>query len=227
MAVYSNYGSLSFSDSTVTVTSAKRYALYANTCVSMDGGTITLEGAQGAIYVENSSVSFGSDSDWYQWATSPAGAVKLAAAEPYSYSGDTSTYLRFEPAGTTYGLTVNGGQGGGSYVAGTQAAITAEASNADGHFAGWSVTEDPTGSGTLADAGAASTTFTMPAANVTLTASYEAHTFSNGACTVCGEKDPGYVPPAPPYNPPASSGPDWDDVTDDISNAEGGDPRRR
>ena len=209
--------------STVSLYSSAGYALLLGRDVTLSGGTITLEGAQGAIYVDNGNVDFGSDPTWYQWATSPAGAVKLASAEPYVYADDTSTYLRFEPADTTYELTVNDGQGGGSYVAGTQAAITAEASNADGHFAGWSVTKDPTGAGTLANAKAASTTFTMPAANVTLTASYEAHTFSNGACTVCGEKDPGYVPPAPPYNPPASSGPDWDDVTDDISNAEGGD----
>ena len=215
--------SFSATDSTVSLCSSAGYALLLGRDVTLSGGTITLEGAQGAIYVDNGTVDFGSDPTWYQWATSPAGAVKLSATEPYVYADDTSTYLRFEPAGTTYKLTVNGGQGGGSYAAGTQAVITAEASNADGHFAGWSVTEDPTGAGTLANAEAASTTFTMPAANVTLTASYEAHTFSNGACTVCGEKDPGYVPPTPPHNPPASSGPDWEDVTSDITNAESGD----
>ncbi len=188
MAVYSNYGALSFSDSTVTVTSAMRYALYASTGVSMDGGTITLEGAQGAIYVNNGNVSFGSDPTWYQWATSPAGAVKLAATDPYSYAGDASTYLRFEPADTTYELTVENGTGGGSYAPGTQVPVSTDSYDEDGHFTGWTI-DDPTGAGVLAADNAASTTFTMPAGNVTLTANSKNHVFTHveGKAPTCTE----------------------------------------
>ena len=46
------------------------------------------------------------------------------------------------------------------------------------------------------------------------------HDFHNGFCSVCGTKDPDYVPP---YVPSAPSGPDWDDVMGDIASAKTGD----
>lgn len=164
--------------STVSLYSSAGYALLLGRDVTLSGGTITLEGAQGAIYVDNGNVDFGSDPTWYQWATSPAGAVKLAVTDPYSYASDASTYLRFEPAGTTYELTVENGAGGGSYAPGTQVPVSTDSYDEDGHFTGWTV-DDPTGAGILAGANAASTTFTMPAGNVTLTANSENHDFTH------------------------------------------------
>ena len=70
------------------------------------------------------------------------------------------------------------GGGGGSYAAGAQVTISADAYTASGHFSDWAVAKDPTGAVALADAGAASTTFTMPAGDVTLTANYANHDLS-------------------------------------------------
>ena len=159
----------------------KTYAVRANGVAEFAGGTITLEGGTGAIYVSKNggSVSFGGNSKWYQWATSPTGAVTQATDDPYSYADDKSAYLRFEPVGTTYGLTVENGEGSGSFAAGTQVSISADAYDAEGHFTGWTVTDDSTGAGVLADATSASTTFTMPAGNVTLAATYEDHSLAH------------------------------------------------
>jgi hypothetical protein len=65
----------------------------------------------------------------------------------------------------TYTLTVNNGSGSGTYAAGTVVNIAANAPPAGQVFQGW------TGA-TVADATAASTTVTMPAANATVTATY-------------------------------------------------------
>ena len=152
------------------------YAIISNGVVEFTGGTSTLVGDTGAIYVSmnGGSVSFGSNPEWYQWATSPTGEVARAEDDPYSYDEDKSTYLRIEPVGTTYDLAVSGGEGSGSYVAGTQVTISADAFNASGHFSGWTVS-DPTGAGVLASPSAVETTFTMPAGAVELTANYEPH----------------------------------------------------
>lgn len=179
-------------NSTVDLYSSSAIALQMSGEVVLESGAIILKGATTAISlpINNSSVDFGSDPDWYQWATSPAGAVKPAATDPYTYAGDTSTYLRFEPAGTTYDLTVESGTGGGSYAPGTQVAISTDSYDKDGHFTGWTV-DDPTGAGVLASSDAASTTFTMPAGDVTLTANSEGHALTHVAgkdptCTEAG-----------------------------------------
>lgn len=88
--------------------------------------------------------------------------------------------------------------GGAAWTAGSQVSVSAEPSNANGHFTGWTVTDDPTGAGVLDDANAASTTFTMPAGDVTLTADYGAHDYVDGFCTVCGFEDPSHVAPEEP-----------------------------
>ncbi|MDL2238193.1 sortase B protein-sorting domain-containing protein [Christensenellaceae bacterium OttesenSCG-928-K19] len=68
-----------------------------------------------------------------------------------------------------YTLTVTGGTGGGSYEEGDVVAITA-AAPADGkEFDTWT----SSGGGTFADAKSASTTFTMPSEDVTITATYK------------------------------------------------------
>lgn len=105
------------------------------------------------------------------------GAVTQATDESYSYADDKSAYLRFEPSGTAYRLTVEDGPGAGSYVAGTSVSVVASAPVSDKHFAGWTV--DPEGMGVMENANASSTTFTMPACDVTLTATFENHTLTH------------------------------------------------
>ena len=72
----------------------------------------------------------------------------------------------FPPAGG-YTLTVNGGSGDGTYAAGTQVTVSADAPPAGQQFVGW------TGNTSiLANSSAASTKATMPASNATITAAY-------------------------------------------------------
>lgn len=68
-----------------------------------------------------------------------------------------------------YALTVNGGSGSGSYVAGAVIPITAGAAPRGKVFDKWTTN----GGGSFADANSASTTFTMPAGTVTATAMYK------------------------------------------------------
>lgn len=178
-AVYGN-GDVRISGGTVHVVASKgegnaeAYALRSGGEIALTGGTITLEGDAGVIdAASGGTLGFGG-TNWYQWATSVVGAVVESTSAPYSLSGRTDTYLRIEPVGTTYQLSVAGGEGGGSYVAGTQVTVSADAFNAGGHFSGWTV-NDPTGTVVLADPSAAEATFTMPAGAVELIATYEPH----------------------------------------------------
>ena len=109
--------------------------------------------------------------------------------------------LSFEVSPRQYALTVelNGGSGAttdGAYAAGSIVQIDA-GTRANYRFAGWTTSNG----GTFADASSSSTSFTMPAADTTITATWQ------------------YVPP---YIPPTPSGPDWDDVAGDIADAEAG-----
>ena len=74
---------------------------------------------------------------------------------------------------TTYTLTVTSGTGSGSYTAGIVVNITANAAPAGQVFDAWVVNS---GNPAIADTNAASTTLTMPASAVAVTATYKAVT---------------------------------------------------
>jgi beta-glucanase (GH16 family) len=76
-----------------------------------------------------------------------------------------------------YTLTVNGGMGSGPYVAGTAASITAKMPAAGMVFDRWVVNA---GSPIIADVLAPSATLTMPATDVTVTATYRSSTAVDG-----------------------------------------------
>lgn len=232
--IYGNDG-ISISGGTVNAKAtgaegASAYGAVSNGEISVTGGIVTFEGSTAALYASKSggSVSTGDDA-WYQWATAPADASTPASETSYTYGTGSETYLRLEPVGTTYALAVEGGEGGGSYAAGTQVSISAPAHDASDHFAGWAVTDDPTGAGTLADAGSAETTFTMPAGDVTLTASFEPHSLIHHdakapTCTEAGweaydECACGYST----YQEIPATGHDFVDGTCTVCGAEGGD----
>lgn len=166
-------GGATIDGGTITLSSENYAALSTAGNASIVGGVVTLKGgSSGALAVAG--LNFGG-TNWYQWATSAAGAVTESESKAYNpAAGRTDKYLRIEPVGTKYALTVSGGEGTGSYVAGTQVTVSADAFDANRHFAGWSVS-DPTDAGVLADSCAAQTTFTMPAGTVELTANYEPH----------------------------------------------------
>ena len=194
---------LSISGGTVEATatgneSISKCGATANNEIIITGGITTLSGQRAVYLPGDATLSFGSES-WYQWADTDRTAPILSTDTPYTYDASDS-YLRIEPVGTAYTLTVEGGEGSGTYPAGTEVKISAPSYDAQQHFTGWTVTDGSSVS--LADSTAASTSFFMPTENVTITANYESHTLTHydakeptdtqpgwqayDACSVCG-----------------------------------------
>jgi hypothetical protein len=123
--------------------------------------------------------------------------VNASSANGYSpYSNEASVSI---PA-AAYEVTVNPGTGSGSYVAGQTVTITANAAPAGKVFDKWT-----TSSGVaFANASGASTTFTMPSSNVTVTATYRD---LPGATTATTTTPAVITPPAANTAMPESSSP--------------------
>lgn len=161
-------GGATFDGGSVMVSSAQGPAMSCQTApVKITNCTATFSGATEALL--NTALDFG-DQNWYQWATSSAGKTTSSADVAYDYADNPSIYLRIEPVGTTYELTVTGGEGSGSYVAGTEVAVSAPAYTAAGHFSGWEA--DAAHAGLLADPTSAATTFTVPVGGAAIEAGY-------------------------------------------------------
>ena len=166
-------GDVSISGGEVTFSSDDHYALYAAGTLRLTGGTITMDGSPA---LSAAKLDLGSNPEWYQWATLPSGAVTAATVESYDFGSSSDDYLHMEPAGS-YVLTVEDGEGGGTYAAGEKVTISTEPFNNNGHFVAWSANAS-TGTGVIADPSALETTFTMPAEDVTLSA-YEPHALTH------------------------------------------------
>ena len=93
-------------------------------------------------------------------------AASTSVTMPAANATVTATYKAVTPV--QYTLTVNGGTGSGSYAAATIVNIVANAPPADQQFDQW--TGDVA---IVANVNAASTSITMPAANATVTATYQ------------------------------------------------------
>ena len=95
--------------------------------------------------------------------------VDMAAGLFHIYGSRFSTYAIGYEEGTGYTLTVNNGTGSGEFAVGATITITADAAPSGKVFDKWT-----TGDGVdFADATASTTTFVMPAKNVTVTATYK------------------------------------------------------
>ncbi len=120
-------------------------------------------GSSGAVQLSTASVTATSViANGYQ------GNASTAAFSVRNPGSDYSNTLTVPIAGAkaaAYVLTVVNGSGGGPYAAGKTATITANAPPAGQNFSGW------TGAAVV-NPGAPTTTLTMPAANVTVTANY-------------------------------------------------------
>lgn len=108
-----------------------------------------------------------------------------------------------------YTLTVNlnGGSGsttGGQYPAGEVVNIDA-GRRSNYRFTGWTTSNH----GSFADASSASTTFTMPAADTTITANWQ--------------YNPPYIPPTKPDGPSTGTSDGWEDIREEIADADKGD----
>ena len=104
--------------------------------------------------------------------TTPGGSTvtPTGSGNNWSFAAPSSTYyVTVDPL--TYSLTVIGGTGAtgtGTYTAGAAVTISAGTAPAGKQFNGWTTS----GGGSFANAGNASTTFTMPASAVTVTANF-------------------------------------------------------
>ena len=103
------------------------------------------------------------------------GTVSEVRLQFSSNSGSTGAQIaEFQVFGSpasgtvTYALTVNGGSGGGSYSAGTAVNITANAPPAGQVFSGWT----GAAASSFGNVNSASTTFTMPSAAASISATY-------------------------------------------------------
>ena len=101
------------------------------------------------------------------WYTASSGGTKAGNAGA-SYTPSASITLYAQWTLNTYTVTVNFGTGGGSYAAGAAVNITAGTAPKGKVFDKWTATGV-----TPANPTSASTSFTMPANNVTLTATYK------------------------------------------------------
>jgi LPXTG-motif cell wall-anchored protein len=141
--------------------------------------TLTVNNGTGSgSYAENAEVPItadtpASDKEFDKWESSGGGTFldenesTTTFIMPAGAATVTATYRDAPPA--TYVLTVNNGTGSGSYEVGTTVTIVADAAPASKVFDKWTAT----GGGSFADAGSATTTFTMPAGAATVTASYK------------------------------------------------------
>jgi hypothetical protein len=172
------------------------------TATYLDVYTLTVNNGSGdGSYTNNAQVSISAD---------PPGPGQAFDR----WTGDTATVANVFAANTTvtmpaapvvitatfvdvYTLTVNGGSGGGPYTNGAQVAITADALPGK-IFDRW------TGeTATVANIFAASTTVTMPAAPVTVTAAYlDVHTLTVNSGTGGGSFTNGYLATIVASNPP-------------------------
>ena len=123
-------------------------------------------------------------------------------------AGNVSQPLKITiPAIYTLTVNLNGGSGnttGGQYPAGKIVNIDA-GSRSSYRFTGWTTS---TG-GSFADASSANTTFTMPAGNVTITANWQ--------------YDSPYIPPTKPDGPSTGTSDGWEDIREEIADADKGD----
>ena len=125
-----------------------------------------------------------------------------------------------EPAPTTYALTVNSGSGDGEYAEGASVTITADAAPEGKVFDKWTTNNG----GSFADVTATSTTFTMPAGDVTVTATYKDAPGGEGGNEGGNEggEDPAPIDPPvilpeiEPASPSTGSSDGWKEITDEI-----------
>ncbi|MGA2118554.1 MAG: hypothetical protein ABSH56_27835, partial [Bryobacteraceae bacterium] len=165
--------------------------------------TLTVvNGTGGGSYTAGTAVTIGANpppagesfAGWTGASVSNANATTTTLTMP---AGNTTVTANFA-AGPIYTLTVVGGQGSGNYVAGAVVTIVANIPPAGQSFLGW------TGA-TVASPASSTTTLTMPAAPVTVTADFSQPTYTltvvNG--TGSGNYAAGAVVPISANAPPA------------------------
>ncbi len=151
---------------------AKTYAAMSNGEISITGGSTMLKGGTGAVYVSKNGGSLGfGDNPGYQWSTESGGSSIPNSKEEYTYD-PTDPYLRIEPIGATYTLTVDGVVQENVPAGQTVSVSAAKDYDETEHFDGWELVS---GLGvSLEDVGATGS-FPMPASDVEMKSAYENH----------------------------------------------------
>ena len=186
---------IKISDGTVTAeggtaTNGRSYGIYANSSygsISVSGGTVTAK--VGAVLTASALSQKPRElPNAYQWRISESGVYTQFSDSASAYTWNAAhTYVEIrynDPAATTtYTVTVTNGTASVSQAAaGTTVTLNANDAPSGKVFDKW-VVESGSASITLANASSANTTFTMPAGNVSVKATYKAapHTHSYGS----------------------------------------------
>ncbi len=198
-----SYGGKTVDTNTLTVTQGTQAALSITgapaTIYNGDSFTLTVSGGSGTGAVTWEIISGPATVDTNGKVTATGtGEIQIkavkAADTDYTQAEATITLnavARPTPPPTKYLVSVSGGIGGGEYAEGDTVTITATVPSGQ-RFTGWTVNE---GGVTLADASSATTTFTMPAQNVTVTANFQSNS-SGGSSS--GGGGGSYTPPTYP-----------------------------
>lgn len=169
---------------TADVTKSGEYMLAVDSHVNTDTYAVTYDANGGTGSIESSIItesipftlpncSFTPPANkvFDKWAIGSADSnITVDAGSEYTFTADTIVYALWKDAPTTsYTLTVVNGIGSGSYAEKEGISITANAAPTGKVFDKW-VTNN---GGIFADVSSANTIFTMPAADVTITATYK------------------------------------------------------
>jgi len=130
-------------------------------------GSFTVPGSAEGVTLMRVSISYGC-------LPTSCGTFRYGEVEDYT--------VNIGAAAPTYMLLVASGSGDGNYEAGTNVSITADTAPAGQVFDHWEI---DAGSATIADVNEPSTTLSMPATNMTITAMYISDS-ANGYCTSSG-----------------------------------------
>ena len=186
---------------TVNLPTSTKYIITAGTGFENGTATLALDGTATFTVHPKTGLAIGSHSE----------TLNISGSDGTSASA--SVKLSFT-VNAVYTLTVNlnGGSGnttGGQYPAGKVVNIDA-GSRSSYRFTGWTTSHG----GIFADASSASTTFTMPAADTTITANW---TYSGGG----GSSRPST--PSTPTGPSTSESGGWEEIGTEIEEAQPGD----
>ena len=179
---------------TVNLPTSTKYIITAGTGFENGTATLALDGTATFTVQPKTGLAIGSHSE----------TLNISGSDGTSASVKLSFTVN-----AVYTLTVNlnGGSGnttGGQYPAGKVVIIDA-GSRSSYRFTGWTTS---TG-GSFADASSANTTFTMPAADTTITANWQ--------------YDSPYIPPTKPDGPSTGTSDGWEDIREEIADADRGD----
>ena len=179
---------------TVNLPTSTKYIITAGTGFENGTATLALDGTATFTVQPKTGLAIGSHSE----------TLNISGSDGTSASVKLSFTVN-----AVYTLTVNlnGGSGsttGGQYPAGEVVNIDA-GSRSNYRFNGWISSNG----GSFASASSASTTFTMPAADTTITANWQ--------------YDSPYIPPTKPDGPSTGTSDGWEDIREEIADADRGD----